>query len=457
MGVRVRQKQAGGPWWVFIKHHGRRASKCIGDKREAERIAKELRAVLAAGDLGVFQDEGPKEKTFGDYAEEYLKKAQHTLKRSTHLDYAANVRLYLAPHFGSTPLSAITRRDIKSLALKLRTNLKAKSVRKIIGTLSTILTEAVDDELITANPAFNLRKLYRSPDFADAERQSGVNPFTREELRHLLTTAFTHAVRRGDEIVFPFRAYHPFLLLLARTGMRLGEAIALKWGDVDWRGNFIIVQRSFTRGRMTSPKNGKTRRVDMSAQLREMLQRRYAERFEAVVAIDVEAQAALEIERASALEAWIFPDSTGGLMDGDNFRSRVWEPLITASKLRHHVIKDLRHTYASLLLEAGREMHYVQEQLGHHSPAFTLAIYGHLLPRNRRGDVDCLDDGAPAGTPGAPDSMNTVMQKNRKPRDSLKSRGFLKLRGEDLNLRPSGYEPDELPDCSTPLHERIDA
>ena len=193
----------------------------------------------------------------------------------------------------------------------------------------------------------------------------------------------------------------------------------------------------------------------MSAQLRDMLHRRCAERFDGVVAIDAEAQAALEIERASALDAWVFPDSTGGLIDGDNFRSRVWEPLIKVSKLSHHVIKDLRHTYASLLLEAGREIHYVQEQLGHHSPAFTLAVYGHLLPRNRRGEVDCLDDGVPTGTPGAPDTMNSVLQKNRKPHQALKSRGFRKLRGEDLNLRPSGYEPDELPDCSTPLQRRF--
>ncbi len=50
--------------------------------------------------------------------------------------------------------------------------------------------------------------------------------------------------------------------------------------------------------------------------------------------------------------------------------------------------------------------------------------------------------------------MNTVLQKKRKPRDALKSRGSRKLRGEDLNLRPSGYEPDELPDCSTPLQIR---
>lgn len=66
-------------------------------------------------------------------------------------------------------------------------------------------------------------------------------------------------------------------------------------------------------------------------------------------------------------------------------------------------IHDLRHTYASLLLAAGKELHFVQEQLGHASPTVTLHVYGHLLPRDRRGEVDCLDDAAaPSGAQKAP-------------------------------------------------------
>ena len=45
-------------------------------------------------------------------------------------------------------------------------------------------------------------------------------------------------------------------------------------------------------------------------------------------------------------------------------------------------------------ISAPKELHFIQQQLGHHSPAFTLAVYGHLLPRDRRGEVNCLDDPA---------------------------------------------------------------
>ena len=72
--------------------------------------------------------------------------------------------------------------------------------------------------------------------------------------------------------------------------------------------------------------------------------------------------------------------------------------------MRHVRIHDLRHTYASLLIEAGKELQYVQQRLGYHSAAFTLSVYGHLLPRERRGEVNCRDDEpAPIRTRRRPD------------------------------------------------------
>jgi integrase len=233
----------------------------------------------------------------------------------------------------------------------------------------------LDDGHIEANPAAGLKKVFRSPEFRDGEAHRTVNPLTREELARLLSTATTHAITRAGETVHPYRAHVPFLLLLARTGLRLGEAIALRWGDVDLNGGFLEIRRAFVRGRITTPKNTKSRRVDLSSQLRAALGELRANRFERIVAIDAEAQAALEAERAGALDAYIFSEGNRP-MDPDNFRSRIFEPLLTVSKMRKCTIKDLRHTYASQMIAAGKELHYMQEQMGHHSPAYARRYIG---------------------------------------------------------------------------------
>jgi integrase len=61
--------------------------------------------------------------------------------------------------------------------------------------------------------------------------------------------------------------YYPLFLCAARTGLRMGELLALQWQDVDWQGRFIEVRRNFTHWQLTTPKNGESRRVDMSREL----------------------------------------------------------------------------------------------------------------------------------------------------------------------------------------------
>ncbi len=85
--------------------------------------------------------------------------------------------------------------------------------------------------------------------------------------------------------------YYPLLLLMARTGLRRGEALVLKWGDIDFHGGFLEVRRSIVHGRVTSPKNKKTRRVYMSAQLQDTLKTLHRERFGKVAPLNQSEQA----------------------------------------------------------------------------------------------------------------------------------------------------------------------
>lgn len=132
-----------------------------------------------------------------------------------------------------------------------------------------------------------------------ASTRKRIDPLTAEELATLLETARTHTIVRHAKTVRPCRPCVPFLFCLARTGVRLSEAIALRWGDTHSQGNRIHIQRAYVLGKLAPPKSGKDRHVDMSDELRATLRAVYRERFEQVVAIDAEAEAALEAERPS--------------------------------------------------------------------------------------------------------------------------------------------------------------
>lgn len=163
--------------------------------------------------------------------------------------------------------------------------------------------------------------------------------------------------------------------------MRLGELIGLQWGDIDFSGGFIEVRRAYFKGRLSTPKNGKSRRIDMSRQLSETFKVILVERKKEVLA-----------KGLGYLPDSIFTNEAGNIVDGDNIRRRVFKPALAKAGLRQIRIHDLRHTFASLLIQQGESLAYVKDQMGHHSIQITVDTYGHLVPGANRQAVDRLDD-----------------------------------------------------------------
>lgn len=120
-----------------------------------------------------------------------------------------------------------------------------------------MFNHAIEDGHLERNPCFRILRTTRKE---KGEQQQKVDFLTREELSSLLNTCREH-----------FSAWYPFVLLLARTGLRIGEAVALQWEDIDFQSCFLTVQRNYVDGIITTPKSGKSRRVDMPLQLTETL------------------------------------------------------------------------------------------------------------------------------------------------------------------------------------------
>jgi integrase len=215
MGVKI--KKRGGKWYVFVNYHGRRKAKCVGSSREvAEKVQRQLEARLALGDLGFFAAE-LKIPTFGEYATRWMREhANLHCKPSTIRGYTSVLKLHLRPRFESVHLDRLSRDAIKAMFVELsEQGLSRNTLKNVLIAVRTILNSAIEDKIISINPAGKLGKFIPRD-----EETFEVTPLSREELEQFLT---------GAQQVCPDQ--HALFLTLARTGMRLGEVLALKWGD----------------------------------------------------------------------------------------------------------------------------------------------------------------------------------------------------------------------------------
>ncbi|WP_447986367.1 tyrosine-type recombinase/integrase [Nitrospira sp. Nam74] len=107
------------------------------------------------------------------------------------------------------------------------------------------------------------------------------------------------------------------------------------------------MQRNYSRGEICTPKSGECRRVDMSKELRDALKQLHTERQSAAA------------NGCTEMSKWVFCNEAGGILDPDNLRKRIFRKLLKASGLRRTRFHDLRHTFASLLLQQGESLVYV--------------------------------------------------------------------------------------------------
>ena len=244
--------------------------------------------------------------------------------------------------------------------------LRLPTVRGILRALSTVLSEAVEDELLPANPALKIGKYLQPGDEIPTE----IQPLTRAEAEHLVAIAKQH-----------FPRWHPWVLLALRTGLRWGNSsgsngatsigAAASW----WCGGIV---RGSKRRRSPIASAGCIFRGSSVVALKS--RRRVQE--------------ARWLKKGKSLPVWVFSSLDGTALEERNIR-HVFARMLTKAELHVIRVHDLRHTFASLLLQAGAPITYVKEQLGHSHASTTLKTYAHYMPDPTHRDVDRLDDDAP--------------------------------------------------------------
>jgi len=309
-----------------------------------------------------------------EYSHRWLNLIRMSVKPRTLDSYQQTLRLHLLPVLGPVKVRTLARGRIKMfLATKLTSGLARNSVRIVHATLRAMLNAAIDDGVISANPADKLGRSLKLVTPA-AVRQEEIKAMTREQLSTFLATA------RAASIPYERRHYTLFLLL-ARTGLRLGEALALQWKDLNLVNHDIRVVRAISAGRVGTPKNGHPRTVSMSTQLGTALLR-----------LQVERKTETIKQGWPEMPLWVFCTAAGTPLDESRVR-KVFAKILKTAALPHFSPHGLRHSYASQLLQLGESPQWVQEQLGHKSLELTTRTYGRwLAKRPIRGGVNALDE-----------------------------------------------------------------
>jgi integrase len=339
------------PYVVVTRHHGKQA-KTFHRTLELAREAK--------GDRTRTDRRAPQSRrAFDEYAREWVKTCQGRTRRGfdedTRRGYAAALEAYAIPHFDSTPLRDIERKDVRALITKLqRQGLSPASVASYLAPVRAMFSDAVEDGDLAANPALKLVINAKARSEASVHKPERVKTMTRAELSAVLA-----AIPEQHRLIFA---------LMAGTGCRISEALGLEWRDLGENGATLRIERQWYRG--TLKPNAKTeagaRTVDLSPELGRELW-----------------------EHGADSTGPMFHTRTGQRLNDRNLR-RI---LDSAAKqagvigISHHTF---RHTHGSMLLDEGWSIPEVSERLGHANPAITAAVYSHRM-RDRKRELGFLD------------------------------------------------------------------
>jgi len=318
--------------------------------------------MLSAQDEGVYVQ--PHRLTLARFlTEHWLPAIESTVRPTTFHGYSRHVELYVVPRLGAEQLQRLTPDQLSRFYRELQhaggqdgKALSPNTVRRVHATVHRALRDATQWGHLQRNPA-SVAVKPRQP----AVGARDITTWSAAEVRTFLDTVST------DRLFAMWR-------LAAMTGMRRGELVGLRWADVNLAAHRLAVRQTVTGiGSRVAFGEPKTKRGKRS------------------VALDRETVQALstwrmvqEHERAAWGGAWestglVFTRENGALVHPDLlttwFRLRAGEAGVTLIRLH-----DLRHTHASLALQAGIPAKVVSERLSHATVAFTLDVYSHVVP-----------------------------------------------------------------------------
>jgi len=394
MRVAMRDRQNGSFQFIVSKGfdtEGKRLRDYVefrGNRTEAKKALTKLQSECDRGEYVT-----PTQFTLAEYLDEWLRlRCRTNVSGTTYERYEGVVKNHLKPALGSTKLQSLAPLQIETLySALLERKLAPQTVLYVHRVLHSALQWAKRKNIVARNVADNV-------DIPRAKRTQ-MNALDEDQ-----TAAVLEILESTDSDL-----YLPALVAVG-TGIRRGELIALRWVDLDLDGLTLTVSRSLQETReglsFKMPKNGTSRTVGIPQELsRELLAHRKRQ-----------AEHRLALGHAYKDEGLVFPGLDGGPLNPhafsrkfDRFKVRQVEAARKiAEELEEQGHKgspeharavavegllafrwhDWRHSYASQQLRAGEQVLVVSRALGHATTAFTMDVYGHVLPGEQKAAAD---------------------------------------------------------------------
>jgi integrase len=362
------RKRPDGRWEAryslgFDSDTGKQMQKSVYGATQAE-VRKKLQKITAAIGDGLYSE--PSHLTVGQWLDIWLAEYIGNVKPFTVVSYNAQVRNHIKPAFGFVKLSALSAHVIQGFYNTLqketdnKTGLSPKTIKNIHGVLHKALGQAVKLGYIKFNPS-DACTLPR------CERKE-IKPLEETEISAFLKVISGHK-------------YEAVYIVTLFTGIRQGEALGLSWPSVDFTRGTILINKQLQKEKkkggqyyFATIKNEKSRRITPAPYIMELLRKQKSR------------QAEWQLQAGSA---WsndtnlVFTNELGGHLSHFTVY-RNFKEIVSYLGLPEARFHDLRHSYAVAALQAGDDIKTVQENLGHHTAAFTLDVYGHVSERMKR-------------------------------------------------------------------------
>ncbi len=338
-------------------------------QRELAKFAAQLENALASGELLTRQEqqaqaaseaaERAKILTVKQYAEKvFLPQKAVTVSEKTIYSYRWTFEKYINPVFGDTHLSAVTSAQINAFLLDYQaTGAAHASVIRMYAILSSFFKCAFMDESIEVNPMDRVRRpLARK----DELKKEGPEAYTEQEVAYILDCL------KGEPL-----KWQAYIYLLAQTGVRRGEGLAIRWEDVNFKKMEVTISGTlgYTPEKgiyRDTPKSGKSRIVDLTPETAALLRRLRREQAE------------------TAVSEWVFTQDNSPLPMHPDSPNRFMREFGKRHGIENFHPHKLRHSFASVAITNGADIVSVSEILGHADTAITLRTYSHASAESRK-------------------------------------------------------------------------